>query len=115
MMQEFAPDLVLADYVFVGGSALADKLNIPKAIVSIPGLMQPIMSYDFGSGSHLLATSPQWQMLHSRNMVRHHWQKSRDNLATVMGTLQLMLLVHYHSMHAIAIAASYDGVTARQA
>lgn len=72
MMQEFAPDLVLADYVLVGGSALADKLNIPKAVVGIPGLMQPIMSYDFGSGSHLLATSPQWQMLHSRNMVRHH-------------------------------------------
>ncbi len=32
-MQDFEPDLMLADFVLAGGSALADKLGIPKAIM----------------------------------------------------------------------------------
>ena len=69
-VQEYQPDLVLADFVMMGGAALADKLNIPKAMMVIPGLLPPQMPFDYGSGSHLLATVPQFQSLLPRRMVK---------------------------------------------
>ena len=68
-MQEYQPDLILADVVMMGAAALADKLNIPKAVMVIPGLLSPQIPFDYGSGSHLLSTVPQFQSLLPRKMV----------------------------------------------
>lgn len=68
-MQEYQPDLILADFVFMGAGALADKLHIPKAMMIIPGLLSPQFPFDYGSGSQLLATVPQMQSLLPRKMV----------------------------------------------
>lgn len=53
----------------MGAAALADKLSIPKAVLVIPGLLSPQFQFDYGAGSHLLATVPQFQSLLPRSMV----------------------------------------------
>ena len=53
----------------MGAGALADKLNIPKAMLVIPGLLSPQFQFDYGAGSHLLATVPQFQSLLPQRMV----------------------------------------------
>ena len=55
--------------LFVGGSALADKLGIPKAVMYVPGVLSPLAGHTFGSGASLRATVPQWMTLLPRNMV----------------------------------------------
>ena len=68
-LQEYQPDLFLCDFVMMGGGVLADKLGIPKAMMIIPAHLPPQTAFDYGSGSHLLATVPQWQGLQPRYMV----------------------------------------------
>lgn len=70
-MQDFGPDLMLADFVLAGGSALADKLGIPKAVM-VPFLGAGIMNNQFGSGASLLATVPQFSSGLPRHMVSIH-------------------------------------------
>ncbi|KAL0042452.1 hypothetical protein WJX79_000015 [Trebouxia sp. C0005] len=65
-IEDFGPDLMLADFVLAGGSALADKLGIPKAVM-VPFLGAGIMNNQFGSGASLLATVPQF----SSGLPRH--------------------------------------------
>lgn len=68
-MQEFTPDLALVDVVLAGGTALADKLGIPKAVLYITGALPPVVGLAYGSGTQLLSTVPQWQTKLPRNMV----------------------------------------------
>ncbi len=68
-MQRFGADLALVDVVIAGGTALADKLGIPKAILYITGDLPPIVGHAYGSGVPLLSTVPQWQTKLPRNMV----------------------------------------------
>lgn len=70
-MQAFKPDLAFTDLVMVGGQALADKLAIPKAILFIAGMWEPIAGHSYGSGGTLLSTVPSWQTLLPRNMVQY--------------------------------------------
>ena len=70
-LQAFEPDLALTDLVLVGGSALADLLGIPKAIMFIPGMLSPIVGHSYGSGASLRATVPQWMTLLPRKMVHN--------------------------------------------
>lgn len=72
VLQKFQPDLFLCDFVMMDGGVLADKLGIPKAMMIIPAHLPPQTAFDYGSGSHLLATVPQWQSLLPRNMVCAH-------------------------------------------
>jgi len=67
-MQEFKPDLMLADFVLAGGIALADKLGIPKAVM-VPFFGSGMMNNLFGSGASLLATVPQFSSRLPRHMV----------------------------------------------
>ena len=53
----------------MGAGALADKLSISKAVLVIPALLSPQSQFDYGAGSHLLATVPQFQSLLPRSMV----------------------------------------------
>ncbi len=69
MIQRFGADLALVDVVIAGGTALADKLGIPKAILYITGDLPPIVGHAYGSGVPLLSTVPQWQTKLPRNMV----------------------------------------------
>ena len=69
-MQSFAPDLALVDVVLAGGTAMADKLGIPKAILYITGALPPIVGHAYGSGAQLLSTVPQWQTELPRHMVQ---------------------------------------------
>ena len=69
-VQSFAPDLALVDVVLAGGTAVADKLGIPKAILYITGALPLIVGHAYGSGAQLLSTVPQWQTKLPRNMVR---------------------------------------------
>ncbi|KAL0049409.1 hypothetical protein WJX82_001631 [Trebouxia sp. C0006] len=64
---DFEPDLMLADFVLAGGSALADKLGIPKAIM-VPFFGSGMMNNLFGSGASLLATVPQFTSRLPRHM-----------------------------------------------
>ncbi len=68
-MQRFGADLALVDVVIAGGTALADKLGIPKAILSIAGNLPPVVGHAYGSGVPRLSTVPQWQTQLPRNMV----------------------------------------------
>ena len=70
-MQDFEPDLMLADFVLAGGSALADKLGISKAIM-VPFFGSGMMNNLFGSGASLLATVPQFTSRLPRHMVSSH-------------------------------------------
>ena len=74
-MQDFEPDLMLADFVLAGGSALADKLGIPKAVM-VPFFGSGIMNL-FGSGASLLATVPQFTSRLPRHMVSSHVHSQR--------------------------------------
>lgn len=67
-VQRFGADLALVDVVIAGGTALADKLDIPKAILYITGDLPPIVGHAYGSGVPLLSTIPQWQTKLPRNM-----------------------------------------------
>ncbi|DBB05883.1 TPA: hypothetical protein ACH3X3_009887 [Trebouxia sp. C0006] len=58
---------MLADFVLAGGSALADKLGIPKAIM-VPFFGSGMMNNLFGSGASLLATVPQFTSRLPRHM-----------------------------------------------
>ncbi len=62
---------MLADFVLAGGSALADKLGIPKAIM-VPFFGSGMMNNLFGSGASLLATVPQFTSRLPRHMVSSH-------------------------------------------
>ena len=75
-MQDFEPDLMLADFVLAGGSALADKLGIPKAIM-VPFFGSGMMNNLFGSGASLLATVPQFTSRLPRHMVSSHVHSQR--------------------------------------
>lgn len=68
-LQRFGADLALVDVVLAGGTALADKLGIPKAILYITGNLPPVVGHAYGSGVPLLSTVPQWQTALPRNMV----------------------------------------------
>ena len=68
-MQAFKPDFAFTDLVLVGGQALADRLAIPKGIMYIPGLLEPILGHSYGSGGTLLSTVPVWMSLLPRRMV----------------------------------------------
>ena len=70
-MQDFEPDLMLADFVLAGGSALADKLGIPKAVM-VPFFASGMMNNLFGSGASFLATVPQFSSCLPRHMVSNH-------------------------------------------
>ncbi|KAL0023973.1 hypothetical protein WJX77_004925 [Trebouxia sp. C0004] len=67
-IQRFGADLALVDVVLAGGTALADKLGIPKAILYITGNLPPVVGHAYGSGVPLLSTVPQWQTALPRNM-----------------------------------------------
>ena len=67
-MQDFEPDLMLVDLLVFGGMATADKYGIPKAML-IPAAAPPMLNYMIGSGSHLLATVPQFNSALPRGMV----------------------------------------------
>ncbi|KAL0043379.1 hypothetical protein WJX79_003197 [Trebouxia sp. C0005] len=67
-IQAFEPDLALTDIALVGGAALADKLGIPKAIMSVPGLLPPVSGHSYGSGASLRSTVPQWMTLLPKHM-----------------------------------------------
>jgi len=68
-LQRFGADLALVDVVLAGGTALADKLGIPKAILYITGALPPVVGHAYDSGVPLLSTVPQWQTVLPRNMV----------------------------------------------
>ncbi|KAL0040129.1 hypothetical protein WJX79_007837 [Trebouxia sp. C0005] len=68
-IQEFGPDLALVDVVLAGGTALADKLGLPKAVLYITGALPPVVGLAYGSGGQLLSTVPQWQTKLPRNMT----------------------------------------------
>ncbi|KAL3131772.1 UDP-glycosyltransferase [Trebouxia sp. C0009 RCD-2024] len=68
-IQQFGADLALVDVVLAGGTALADILGIPKAILYITGALPPVVGHAYGSGIPLLATVPQWQTALPRNMT----------------------------------------------
>lgn len=44
-MQDFKADLFVADPGNLGGWALADALQIPKAILQVPGFHPPMVRY----------------------------------------------------------------------
>ena len=67
---------MLADFVLAGGSALADKLGIPKAIM-VPFFGSGMMNNLFGSGASLLATVPQFTSRLPRHMVSSHVHSQR--------------------------------------
>ncbi|DBB18919.1 TPA: UDP glucuronosyltransferase 5, polypeptide G1, variant 3 [Trebouxia sp. C0006] len=67
-IQAFEPDLALTDIALVGGAALADKLGIPKAVLSVPGLLPPVSGHSYGSGASLRSTVPQWMTLLPKHM-----------------------------------------------
>ena len=69
LLQEYAPDLIVVDFIFAGGIALADKLGIPKAFI-FAAHFPPIPNLALGSG-HLLSTVPQFDTALPRVMVRH--------------------------------------------
>ena len=73
-MQTFKPDFAFTDLVLVGGQALADRLSIPKGIMYIPGLLEPIAGHSYGSGASLLSTVPVWMSLLPRHMVSPAFQ-----------------------------------------
>jgi hypothetical protein len=81
-MQDFEPDLMLADFVLAGGSALADKLGIPKAVM-VPFFGSGIMNNLFGSGASLLATVPQFSSRLPRHMVSNHVHSQRLSPCTL--------------------------------
>lgn len=68
-LQAFEPDLALTDIALVGGAALADKLGIPKAVLSVPGLLPPVSGHSYGSGASLRSTVPQWMTLLPKHMA----------------------------------------------
>lgn len=68
-LQAFQPDLIMTDFILAGGLALADKLGIPKALM-MAAHVPPLSNQALGSGSHLLATVPQFNTGLPRNMVR---------------------------------------------
>ena len=70
--QAFRPDFAFTDIVLVGGQALADKLHIPKGLMYIPGILEPIFSHSYGSGGTLSSTVPFWMTLLPRHMVQPH-------------------------------------------
>ncbi len=93
-MQDFEPDLMLADFVLAGGSALADKLGIPKAVM-VPFFGSGVMNNHFGSGASLLATVPQFSSGLPRHMVSNHVHSQclspEDILSSDKGTCPSMI------------------------
>ncbi|KAA6421000.1 MAG: hypothetical protein FRX49_09139 [Trebouxia sp. A1-2] len=92
-IEDFGPDLMLADFVLAGGSALADKLGIPKAVM-VPFLGAGIMNNQFGSGASLLATVPQF----SSGLPRHMnlLQRLQNLLVSVMNDIVFTLVLEAH-------------------
>ncbi len=109
-MQDFEPDLMLADFVLAGGSALADKLGIPKAIM-VPFFGSGMMNNLFGSGASLLATVPQFTSRLPRHMVSSHvhfqilsFQKgimSLDKATCLSMTHSVTSAMHSVALHAL--------------
>ncbi|KAL0040211.1 hypothetical protein WJX77_000384 [Trebouxia sp. C0004] len=92
-IKDFEPDLLLADAVLAGGSALADKLGIPKAVM-VPFFGSGMMNRLFGSGASLLATVPQF----SSSLPRHMNLLQRlQNLAVhVVNDIVFTLVLEAH-------------------
>ncbi len=98
-MQEFEPDLMLADFVLAGGIALADKLGIPKAVM-VPFFGSGMMNNLFGSGASLLATVPQFSSALPRHMVSNHvhFQRLRQEDILSLDKEPCLSVIHVFSM-----------------
>jgi len=98
-MQEFKPDLMLADFVLAGGIALADKLGIPKAVM-VPFFGSGMMNNLFGSGASLLATVPQFSSALPRHMVSNHvhFQRLRQEDILSLDKETCLSVIHVLSM-----------------
>ena len=96
-MQDFKPDLMLADFVLAGGIALADKLGIPKAVM-VPFFGSGMMNNLFGSGASLLATVAQFSSALPRHMVSNpvHFQRlSQENILSLdKATCTCLFMIH---------------------
>ena len=99
---------MLADFVLAGGSALADKLGIPKAVM-VPFFGSGIMNNLFGSGASLLATVPQFASALPRHMVSNHVHSQclsqEDMLSLDKETCPSMIQSVTTAMHSVVLHA----------
>ena len=70
LLQAFKPDLAVTDVLLLGSQALVDKLGIPKAILLVFGLLEPMSGLSHGSGSTAYAHVPTFKSTLPRKMVK---------------------------------------------